>query len=306
MKIKFLKKIVMICLGLVAFMANAQEVDQTKDDLPKSASEIAKELANPNTVLGTLNFNFDYINYQGDLPDAGGQNSFSIGFQPVLPIPLSKTVNLFVRPQIPLTITQPTFGANGFEKKGVGLGNISADVAIGKTFPSKTVGVIGMFGSFRTASDEALRSPYTLLGPEIAVGQITNWGVVGLLVTHGWSVNKIDATTAGSFSILGDDVFLASEAGESASITSGQYFYNISLNNGWQIAGSPTYSYNHNAPEGNKFTLPIGGGAVKVVRFGNLPMKFQLQYWYYVASPDAFGPQHQIRFTLSPVVALPW
>jgi hypothetical protein len=306
MKIKYLKKIVMICLGLVAFMANAQEVDQTKDDLPKSASEIAKELAKPNTVLGTLNFNFDYINYQGDLPDAGGQNSFSIGFQPVLPIPLSKTVNLFVRPQIPLTITQPTFGANGFEKKGVGLGHISADVAIGKTFPSKTVGVIGMFGSFRTASDEALRSPYTLLGPEIAVGQITNWGVVGLLVTHGWSVNKIDATTAGSFSILGDDVFLASEAGESASITSGQYFYNISLNNGWQIAGSPTYSYNHNAPEGNKFTLPIGGGAVKVVRFGNLPMKFQLQYWYYVASPDAFGPQHQIRFTLSPVVALPW
>jgi len=25
-----------------------------------------------------------------------------------------------------------------------------------------------------------------------------------------------------------------------------------------------------------------------------------------VASPDAFGPQHQIRFTISPVVPLPW
>jgi hypothetical protein len=288
MKTKALKKLALICIGLVAFMANAQEDDQTKDDLPKSASEIAKELADPNTVLGTLNFNFDYINYQGDLPDAGSQNSFTIGFQPVLPIPLNKTTNLFVRPQIPLTITQPTFGVNGFENKGFGLGNISADVAIGKTFPSKTVGVIGMFGSFRTASDEALRSPYTLLGPEIAVGQITNWGVVGLLVTHGWSVNSLEPGV------------------ESASITSGQYFYNISLNNGWQIAGSPTYSYNHKAAKGNKFTLPIGGGAVKVMRFGNLPMKFQLQYWYYVASPDAFGPQHQIRFTVSPVVALPW
>ncbi len=158
----------MICLALVAFMANAQEDDQTKGDA-KSADEIAKELANPNTVLGTLNFNFDYVNYQGDLPDAGGQNSFTIGFQPVLPVPLSKTTNLFGRPQIPLTITQPTFGANGFENKGVGLGNISAVVAVGKTFTSKTVGVVDVFAAFRTASDEALRSPYTLSGPEIAV-----------------------------------------------------------------------------------------------------------------------------------------
>ena len=306
MKTKFLKKLVLICLGLVAFMANAQEDDQTKGDAPQSADEIAKALADPNTTLGTLNFNFDYVNYQGDLPDAGSQNSFTIGFQPVLPIPLNKTMNLFVRPQIPLTITQPTFGANGFENKGVGLGNISADVAIGKTFPSKTVGVVGMFAAFRTASDEALRSPYTLLGPEIAVGQIFDWGVLGLLLTHGWNVNKIDAPTAGNVSILGNDVFLAAEAGESASITSGQYFYIVSAGNGWQITGTPTFSYNHKALKGNKLTLPIGAGVTKVSIFGKMPIKFNLQYWYYVASPDAFGPQHQIRFTFSPVVPLPW
>jgi hypothetical protein len=267
--------------------AFAQEnIGETK----KSADEIAKELANPNTVLGTLNFNFDYINYQGDLPNAGSQNSFTLGFQPVLPIPLSETVNLFVRPNIPLYLTQPTYGANGFENQGVNLGNISADIAIGKTFPSKTVGVIGVFGSFRTATNDALRSNYTLLGPEIAVGQIFKWGVVGLLVSHAWSVNSIDAAAGG----------------ESASITSGQYFYTINLKNGWQIAGSPTYSYNHKAAKGNKLTLPVGGGASKVVRFGKLPIKFNMQYWYYVASPDAFGPQHQIRLTISPVVPLPW
>ncbi|MBU1009994.1 MAG: hypothetical protein KKD74_07665 [Bacteroidetes bacterium] len=306
-----MKKVIRIKTCIIALMIftttliSAQEDNQTKGD-KKSADEIAKELADPNTVLGTLNFNFDYINYQGDLPEAGSQNSFSMGFQPVLPVPLNKTVNLFVRPNIPLYFTQPTFGVNGFENQGVNLGNISADVAVGKSFPSKTVGVLGVFGSFRTASNEDLRSPYTLLGPEIAVGQIFKWGVVGLLVSHGWSVNKYDDPTAGRVSIMGNDVFAASKAGESASITSGQYFYNISLKNGWQIAGGPTYSYNHKAEKGNKFTLPVGGGAVKVVRFGKLPMKFQLQYWYYVASPDAFGPQHQIRFTVSPVVALPW
>ena len=284
---------------------SAQGGDQTKGDA-KSASEIAKELSNPNTTLGTMNFNFDYINYQGDLPKAGSQNSVNMGFQPILPVPLSKTVNLFVRPNIPVYFTQPTFGVNGFENQGFNLGNISADVAVGKTFPSKTVGVLGLFGSFRTATNEALKSPYTLIGPEIAVGQIFKWGVLGLLVTHGWSVNKYEDPTAGRVSILGNDVFVATNAGETASITSGQYFYIVSVGNGWQITGTPTYSYNHKADKGNKLTLPIGTGVTKVSIFGKLPMKFSLQYWYYVASPDAFGPQHQVRLTISPVVPLPW
>ena len=292
-------------LIVFAMTSKAQEDDQTKGD-EKTASEIAKELAHPNTVLGTMNFNFDYMHYRGDLPDAGSQNSFSMSFQPVLPVPLSKTINLFVRPNIPLYFTQPTYEANGFENQGVNLGNISADVAVGKTFPSKTVGVIGVFGSFRTATNDALRSPYTLLGPEIAVGQITKWGVVGLLVTHGWNVNKIDATNDDNIFISGDDIIIASEGTESASITSGQYFYVVHLKNGWQIQGSPTYSYNHKAEKGNRLTLPIGTGATKVVIFGKMPVKFNMQYWYYVASPDAFGPQHQIRFTVSPVVPLPW
>lgn len=307
MKTSILKSFMLACLIVFAISGKAQDDDQTKGDA-KSADEIAKELANPNNVMGTLNFNFDYINYQGDLPDAGSQNSFTIGFQPVLPIPLNKTTNIFARPQIPFTITQPTFGADGFENQGVSLGNISADVAIGKTFPSKTVGIIGVFAAFRTASNEALRSPYTLLGPEIAVGQIFDWGVLGVLLSHGWNVNKIDETTAGAgtVSIMGNDVFLDSKGGKAASITSGQYFYVVSVGNGWQITGTPTFSYNHKATKGNKLTLPIGAGATKVSIFGKMPIKFNLQYWYYVVSPDAFGPQHQIRFTVSPVVALPW
>ncbi|MGB5384785.1 MAG: hypothetical protein WBN19_13070 [Lutimonas sp.] len=300
MKTKILKKLALTCLGLIAFMANAQE-----PEAEKSTEQIAIDLANPNTTLGTMNFNFDYVNYQGDLPKAGSQNSFVMGFQPVLPIPLSNSVNLFVRPQIPLYFTQPTYGVNGFENQGVSLGNISADVAVGKTFPSKTIGVLGVFGSFRTASNEALRSNYTLLGPELMFAQITNWGVFGLMVNHAWSVNKLDADPD-NFTILADDMWATAAGGESASITAGQYFYAINLTNGWQIQGSPTYSYNHKAEKGNKLILPIGTGATKVMVFGKMPVKFNLQYWYYVASPEVFGPQHQIRFTVSPVVQLPW
>lgn len=29
-------------------------------------------------------------------------------------------------------------------------------------------------------------------------------------------------------------------------------------------------------------------------------------FWHYVESPDIYGPDDQIRFTVSPVVKLPW
>jgi hypothetical protein len=40
-----------------------------------SASEIAAELSNPNSTLGTMNFNIDYLVYQGDLPGASDQSN---------------------------------------------------------------------------------------------------------------------------------------------------------------------------------------------------------------------------------------
>lgn len=300
MEINYSKFILTAILALASFLAFAQE-----EEYEKSASEIASDLANPNTSLGTMNFNFDYINYRGDLLNAGSQNSVVMGFQPILPIPLSESVNLFVRPLIPIYFTQPTYGANGFENQGFNLGNISADIAVGKTFPSKTIGIIGAFGSFRTATNDALKSNYTLLGPELMAAQITNWGVFGLMLNHAWSVNKLDADPD-SFTILADDLWATAAGGESASITAGQYFYVVNLKNGWQIQSSPTFAYNHKAAKGSKLTLPIGTGATKVMVFGKTPVKFNLQYWYYVASPEAFGPQHQIRFTLSPVIQLPW
>jgi hypothetical protein len=80
----------------------------------------------------------------------------------------------------------------------------------------------------------------------------------------------------------------------------------VGLKNGWQIAGTPTFAYNHKAEKGSRFTLPLGTGVVKVTSIGKLPIKLALQYWYYVAAPDNFGPKHQIRLQIAPVVPLPW
>lgn len=302
-----------LILGLELFNSTARAQGsivfsaETQDSiiLEESTADIAKELANPNTTLGTMAIPIDFIKYSGTLPEANNQYGMLLNFQPSLPIPLAKGLNLFVRPLIPIYLTQPNYGVNGFEQKGFNLGNISADIAVGKTWPSKTITIAGVFGGFPTATNEDLKSNFTTLGPEFMVAQLFSWGVVGILVNHAWSVNSNDAD-AGSFTTLSDAFWTTTTGQPKASVTAGQYFYIVNLRNAWQITGQPTWAYNHEAIEGNKFTFPIGTGMNKVVRFGQIPIKISLQYWYYIASPDTFGPQHHIRLQIAPVVNLPW
>ena len=294
MKIK--STILYLIVLLLTTAAHAQDDQDTK-----SNDQIAKELANPNATLGTMAFPIDFTFYNGTLPEANEQFSTTLNFQPSLPIPLAKGVNLFVRPLIPLIITQPVYGENDFEQVGFNLGNISADVAVGKSWKSKTITIVGVFAGFPTATNENLKSSEITLGPEVMVAQLFKWGSLGILVNHAWGVSGDPNENASS-----DEFSIQSNMPRHASVTAGQYFYTVNLKNAWQITGQPTWSYNHEAEEGSKLTFPIATGVNKVISVGKLPVKISLQYWYYAASPEAFGPQHQIRLQIAPVVPLPW
>jgi hypothetical protein len=272
-----------------ATVATGELTDDGEGGLARpSAEDIAAELSNPNSAMGTLNFQFDYITYDGDLPDADDQNATRITFQPALPYPLSDTTNFFVRPAIPMIIEQDIPDGRGdYDTKNGELGDISIDAAIGKSFPNGLVLVGGIVGTLPTATDDDLGLDQWLLGPEIAVALMRPWGVAGVLLTHQWDV-------------AGEDDY-------DTSITGGQYFYAFNMGGGWQINGSPTFSYNHEARNNdNKLSLPLAVGVSRTVLFSGRPWKFGVQYWHYVESPDDFGPDYQIRFSVSPVVALPW
>ena len=252
----------------------------------ESAAEIAAELANPNTVLGTLNFNLDYVRYEGDLPDAEDQESVRLTFQPVLPYPIDKGLNFFARPAIPLIIKQDLPKAGGYEDYGVDLGDIGFDAAIGKSFSNGLVLIGGLVGTLPTATDDALGKDQWMLGPEAFVGWVGKRGVLGVLVTHQWDV-------------AGEDDF-------DTNLTGGQYFYTINLKEGWQIRSAPNFAYDHEAPSGQRWTFPLGIGVNKTWILNGTPCKFGLEYWHYVEQPDAFGPDWQVRLTVTPVVPLPW
>lgn len=278
-------KLVITAVIVILFTATSYSQEQ-EEKLQQSADEVARELANPNATRGSMNFNYDHIWYDGDLPDASKQSADKLVFQPSLPYPIEKGVNFFLRPLIPIYFKQPVNGPNGFENIGFNLGDISADAAVGKSWQSGLIGIVGVFSSFPTATDDRLSANQTIIGPEGLIGYVGNFGFVGLLLNQGWG--------------------LAGEGKQSVSSLGGQYFITINLGDAWQFSAQPVWSYNWKAPEGSKLTLPIPVGINKTIVFGKMPIKFGLQYWYYIASPENFGPKNQIRFSVSPVIPLPW
>ena len=264
---------------------NADEKQEEVSDGDK-AEEAAKNLANPNASIGFLTFPTDVSFYRGDLPDANSQSAFKFNFQPSLPYKIGESMNLFVRPLIPIIINQPKYSdENGFEDLGPALGDISVDVALGKSFKGGYVAMIGGFVSMPTAG-AGLGTNRWLVGPELVLGKVGGWGSAYVLLFQ-------------SFSASGNE-------DGNISVTGGQYFYTINLKKAWQIQGQPVFSYNGDAAEGSRWTFPLGSGISKTTMFGNLPIKFGVQYWYYVASPENFGKAHQIRFLITPVIPLPW
>jgi len=249
-----------------------------------SASNVAHELANPNTSLGFFAFPMDYVSYQDDLPESSDQEAYRISAQPSLPYPLAKDTNFFLRPLIPIIVKQPFFNGADFDDSDTELGDISFDAAVGKGFANGVQVIGGLAGTLNTATSNDVGLGQTLLGPELFLGRKTSWGFYGLLASHQWEVTGT----------------------EDQSITGGQYFFTYNLKNAWQIQMQPTWSYNHEADSDDAWTLPLGIGVSKVVILGKTPWKFSLQYWDYVKSPDTFGPDYQVRFQIAPVVPLPW
>ncbi len=270
-------------------------LEEAENPSELSAEEVAAQLANPNTSLASLTFILDYVGYDGFLPGADGAEAWRLSFQPSFPYPLGEGTNFFLRPLIPVFLDQPVpvVGDQAIPRgnpvitgSGTELGDIGFDAAIGKTFSGGLIAVGGIVATLPTATSDAVGLDQYLLGPEVLVAKITPKFTLGLLLTHQWD-------------IAGEDSF-------DTSITGGQYFYTVNLKDGWQIQGTPTFSYNHEAADGQELTFPLAIGVSKTMILGGRPWKFGLQYWHYVESPDALGPEFQVRFQVTPVVPLPW
>jgi hypothetical protein len=154
-----------------------------------SAAELAAELSNPNTAVATLTFKNQFRWFEGDLPDAEDQSSYTLLFQPALPFVLDSGDKIIWRPAIPIAVDQPVFdpSTGGFEGE-TGLGDIVFDLAYAPKADSGLLLAYGLITSLPTATDDALGTDRWTLGPELLIGIVNPKYIVGIFPSHQWDI----------------------------------------------------------------------------------------------------------------------
>lgn len=280
-----------LLLALIVFGASLSARAAETGGQEKSADEVARELANPNSSLATLTLKNQYRWYTGDLPGADNQDNYTMLFQPVFPLSLPKddngnARNVFFRPGFPMLFDQPVPRVeNGaLDWDGVtALGDIGFDIAYGVSAKSGFIWALGMVGTLPTATDDDVGGKQLRLGPEFILAKFEKWGLYGIFPSHQWNVTGW--------------------SDESFNTTQFQPVLQFLLGDGWNAGSAPIGNYNW---ESSEWTIPINLNVSKTVLLGKMHWKFELEANYYVEQPDAFGPQWMIGFNISPVVNNPF
>jgi hypothetical protein len=291
---KFLKLAVLcVFLSSVTIAAYPQEADQDfkkeldqetpqqqkqeaeKPDSKASAGDLAKATQNPVASLISVPIanvtDFNIGSFSRD-------RNTVLQFQPVVPISLGENWNLITRTIGALSfqpdITQPHGGTFGF-------GDINPSFFLSPAQPGKLIWGVGPTFLIPTASDDVLGTGKFSIGPAIvALVQPGKW-TLGVLVNNLWSV-------AGSGSR--PDV---------NSMTL-QYFINYNLKKGYYLTFQPIITANWNAPSGNVWLVPVGGGIGRIMRLGFQPVNVSIQAYGNAKRPDNFpSPTWQLKFQIA-------
>lgn len=259
-----------------------------------SLGNIGAKLADPTSNVWALSFNIQGPTfYDGDLnsgdPEVGG----NVIFEPVLPFPLYGTGEnqwkMITRPVIPIVFSQPSpTGFNQFSHPG-GLGDIQLPLLVN---PPPRMTKHWIFGAgpafeFPTSTNDALGAQQYSVGPAVVVGYKTKKWTAALFPNYFFGVGdrsdrKATTPTTSKLSLL--------------------YAFTYNLPDAWQVGFNPTISYNDKAASGNKWDVPVGLFAAKMIKIGRVPFKIQAGLEYSVVSPDAFGKRANFRFVLTPVI----
>ena len=254
--------------------------DQLKSEEPEantSASTEALQKATQNPVASLISVPVQNNSNFGVNP--GYRNQDVLNIQPVIPIGISKDWNLLVRWIMPI-IYQPLPNQPGAPETGVyGLGDMVPTFFISPKKPGKLIWGAGPVFQLPTATDYYLGQGKLGIGPSIVVlSQPGHW-TLGVLANNIWSV-------AGSGTRPAVNQFLL------------QYFINYNLKKGWFITWQPTLTANWEAPSGNQWTVPFGGGVGRIMKLGFQPVSLTAQFYGNAVHP-AGAPAWTMRLQIA-------
>src|SRR5215472_896079 len=219
-----------------------------------------------------------------------GRTQNILNIQPVIPIGLSEKWNLIIRWITPV-VWQPAPGTANLEVFGIeentpaylaaqevqknagvfGFGDMTPTFFLSPAKPHKLIWGVGPVFVAPTATNKVLGQGKFSMGPSIvALLQPGHW-TVGALVNNEWSV-------AGSGS--------RSDANQMML----QCFINYNLKKGWYITLQPIVTANWQASSDNVWTVPVGGGIGRIMKFGPQPVNLTAQFYGNAVHPVSGSP----------------
>jgi hypothetical protein len=244
--------------------------------------DLAKQSQNP--IGNMISLPMQNNTYFDVGPSEEWANSFQ--FQPVYPVNFGK-VNLINRAIIPINylagqeVTVPareqiqddfvTFDTDSV----FGLGNITWQGFISPAKPGKLIWGAGPVLQIPTNTDNRLGTDKWSAGP----------GFVALAMPGKWVMG-----------VLGYNIWSFAGPSDEDDINSllFQYFINYNLAHGWYLSSAPVITANWEADSSQRWTVPLGGGVGRLVKFGKQPVDFKVQSFWYAEKPDN-GPDWSLQ-----------
>jgi hypothetical protein len=222
--------------------------------------EIAKQAQNPIASLISVPFENDFNPRTG----INKEDSYVMEMKPVVPLTLSTDWNLITRTIIPvIQVPDLAPGVDGTS----GIGDVQTSLFLS---PAKTGAVIwgaGPVVSFPTASQEILGTKKLSVGPTVVVLKLHGHWLFGTLVQNLFSVAGPSARPNVNQMLM-------------------QPFANYNLKHGWHLTSSPIITANWEVNPNQRWVVPVGGGAGKIVHSGTLPVNIYAQLFRNVERPD--------------------
>ena len=240
-----------------------------------SQEEIAKATQNPLTAMYSIPIqNNTYFN--AGLKD---QTKNVVNFQPVIPIDWSDNWTLVTRTIMPLT-SLPS-GMSGGDGSVFGLGDTTFTAFF---TPKNTEEGDWLWGAgpvfyLPTATNDSLGTKKWGAGPAAVALKMSGKWVYGALLMNIWS-----------FAGAGQDAGI-----QKVNLMTFQPFVNYNLDDGWFISSVPIITANWEADNDHRWTVPLGLGVGRAMKFGKIPGSAQIHAYYNAVTPDDYGEDWQLR-----------
>lgn len=204
------------------------------------------------------------------------------------------------QPSIPSIVFQSNTPFNHLGT--LGLGDMNPTFFLSPAKPKKLIWGIGPAFLLPTATNNVLGQAKWSVGPSLVLLTQPGHWTIGALINNVWSFAGSGRSLLYPSQLLpcGECTgLLGASSGRDVNQMVLQYFINYNLKKGWYLAWQPIITANWEAKKsGDVWTVPVGGGIGRIMKFGNQPVNLQAQFFANTSYPR-FGSPWSMRLQLA-------